>query len=105
MKGYQVTFFTVESHRHKGKSLAHWLLDLAKEMGLRGATIVPATEGFGQHGRFHSAHFFELADRPAEVVMVVSESECNALFARLAGENVKTFYLKSPVEFGVLGET
>ena len=104
MKGYQVTFFTVESHRHRGKPLAHWLVDLAKELGLRGATILPATEGFGHHGRFHSAHFFELADRPVEVVMVVSEPEGEALFARLAAEKVKAFYLRSPVEFGVLGE-
>lgn len=104
MKGYQVTFFTVENHKHKGKALAHWLVDLAKEMGLRGATVVPATEGFGSHGRFHSAHFFELADRPVEVVIVASEAECDALFARLREEKVKTFYLKSPVEFGVLGE-
>ncbi|HUL95539.1 MAG TPA: DUF190 domain-containing protein [Usitatibacter sp.] len=103
MKGYQVTFLTVENHKHKGKPVAHWLVDLAKEMGLRGATVVPATEGFGAHGRLHSAHFFELADRPSEVVIVVSDAECDALFERLAAEGVRIFYLKSPVEFGMLG--
>ena len=104
MKGYQVTFFTVESQKHKGKALAHWLLELAKDMGLRGATVVPATEGFSQNGRVHSAHFFDLADRPSEVVMVVSEDESRTLFARLDAEGVRIFYLRTPVEFGVVGE-
>ena len=51
MNGYQITFLTVEGHTHKGKPAGHWLIDLAKEMGLPGATLLPALEGFGGHGQ------------------------------------------------------
>jgi len=104
MNGYQITFLTVEGHTHKGKPTGHWLIDLAREMGLPGATLVAGIEGFGGHRRIHSAHFFELTDRPIEIVMAVSEDEARRLFARLQEEQVHLFYVKSAVEFGVLGE-
>lgn len=104
MKGYQITFLTHQDHRHHHKPMAEWLLLAARELGLRGATVVSASEGFGQHRRIHSAHFFELADQPQEVVMAVSEEESQRLFAYLKQEGVHLFYVKSAVEFGVLGE-
>ena len=38
------------------------------------------------------------------LVMVVSEDESRTLFARLDAEGVRIFYLRTPVEFGVVGE-
>jgi len=104
MNGYQVTFFTRQDHRHKGKPVGEWLVHLAKELGLRGATLVAAGEGLGPHGRIHSAHFFELADQPLEVLMALTEEETQRLFARLEAEGVHLFYVKAAVEFGTLGE-
>jgi PII-like signaling protein len=104
MNGYQITFLTVEGHTHKGRPTGHWLVDLAKEMGLRGATLVAGIEGFGAHRRIHSAHFFELTDRPIEIVMAVTEEESQRLFERLREEQVHLFYVKTAVEFGVLGQ-
>ena len=103
MNGYQVSFITVQNHRHGGRPVAEWLVQLAIEMGLRGATVITAAEGFGKHRRIHSAHFFELADQPIEVVMAVTEEESRRLFERLEAEGVNLFYVKTPVEFGVLG--
>lgn len=105
MNGYQLTFFTQQDRRHHGKPLAHWLLELTREMGIRGATMIAAAEGVGHHGHFHSAHFFDLADQPLEVVMAVTDEECQRIFATLRGEGVNVFYVKAPIEFGVLGET
>jgi len=105
MKGWQITFFTQQAHRHRGKPLADWLVHLAKEMDLHGATLIPAAEGFGHHRRIHSAHFFELADRPLEVVMVVSDEEARWLLDRLVSEGVKVFYVKTPAEFEMLGDS
>ncbi|MDO8786922.1 MAG: DUF190 domain-containing protein [Sulfuritalea sp.] len=104
MNGYQITFFTQQDKRHHGKPLADWLLHLAQEMGLRGATLLAGSEGFGHHGRIHSSHFFELADQPLEVQMAVTAEEAERLFDRLKAEGVHLFYVKTPVEFGVLGE-
>jgi PII-like signaling protein len=104
MKGYQLSFFTIQSHRHQGKPVHQWLMQLVKEMGLRGATMIPATEGFGSHRRMHSVHFFELVDQPVEIVVAVTQGECDRLFERLEVERVHLFYVKSEVEFGTLGE-
>ena len=103
MNGYQITFFTQQNQRHAGKPLGDWLVHLAREMGLRGATLLPGGEGFGHRGRIHSVHFFELADQPLEVVMALTEEETERLFARLDAEGVHLFYVKAAVEFGTLG--
>jgi PII-like signaling protein len=103
MNGYQVTFFTQQDRRHHGKPLADWLVHLAGELGLRGATVIPGCEGVGQHHRIHSAHFFELADQPLSVVMAVTSDEADRLFDRLRADGVHLFYVKTPVEFGVIG--
>ncbi len=105
MDGYQITFFTQQDKRHDGKPLADWLVHLAKELDLRGATLIPAGEGFGHRGRLHSAHFFELSDQPVEVVMAVTAEEAKRLFARLEDEGVHLFYVKTAVEFGTIGRT
>jgi PII-like signaling protein len=104
MDGYQITFFTHQGKRHKGKPIGEWLVNLAQEMGLRGATLLAGGEGFGHHRRIHSAHFFELADQPVEVIMAVTADEAERLFARLKAEDVHLFYVKTAVEFGILGE-
>lgn len=104
MNGYQITFFTQQDRRHGKQPLAEWLIALARELGLRGATLVSGTEGFGRDGRVHSAHFFELADQPLEVAMAVTEAQATQLFARLREEKVRLFYIKTAVEFGTLGD-
>lgn len=103
MKGYQITFFTQQNRRFDYKPLAEWLLHTAMTLGLRGATILPASEGFGRHQRIHSAHFFELADQPQQVVMAVTEDEASRLFAHLEALKIQIFYIKTPAEFGVSG--
>ena len=104
MKGYQITFFTQQDRHHKRKPLAEWLMLAARDIGVLGVTIVSGSEGYGHHRRIHSARFFELADQPQEVVMAVSEEESLRLFELLKAEGVHLFYVKTPVEFGVLGE-
>lgn len=39
-----------------------------------------------------------------QITMVVTEEEATELFALLEQENVHAFYVKMPVEFGVIGE-
>jgi PII-like signaling protein len=84
--------------------MAEWLMLTARELGLRGATVVAASEGFGQHRRIHSAHFFELADQPQEVVMTATEEEWVRLVGYLEQEGVRIFYVKCEIEFGVIGD-
>ena len=104
MKGYQITFFTQQDRKHKSRVLAEWLVQLAKELGLRGATLINATEGFGHSGRIHSAHFFELADQSQAVIMTATQEQAATLFARLRSEEPGVFYVKTAVEFGIVGD-
>lgn len=104
MQGYQITFFTQQDRRHHGRPVADWLVHLAREMGMRGATLIAASEGFGHRGRIHSAHFFELSDQPLEVVIAATQEESERLFERLRAEKIELFYVKSAVEFGTIGQ-
>jgi PII-like signaling protein len=104
MNGYQITFFSHQDRRFKGKQIGDWLLQLVKELGLRGASLHAGGESFARGGRMHSAHFFELADQPIEVLVAVTTEEATRLFERLKAEGVHLFYVKTPVEFGVLGK-
>jgi hypothetical protein len=45
-----------------------------------------------------------LADQPLEVTMAVSAEEAVRLMTRLKQEKVHVFYVKAPIEFGVVGE-
>lgn len=101
--GFQLTFFTQQDHRHHGKSLAHWLLEEARTIGIGGATIIAASEGFGHHRHLHRAHFINFPDQPLEVVMAVTAEEAERFFARLNAEGIQVFYAKTPVEFGMIG--
>lgn len=103
MNGYQLTFFTQQNRRHQGKVLAHWIVERARGLGIHGATVIGASEGFGHRGRIHSVHFVDLADQPVEIVMAVTEDEADRLFALLREERVHIVYVKTAVEFGTIG--
>ncbi len=101
--GYQITFFSHQGRHHKGRQIGDWLMHLVSELGLRGASLHAGGESFARGGRVHSAHFFELADQPIEVQIAVTTEEAARLFDRLKAEGVHLFYVKTAVEFGVLG--
>jgi len=100
MQGYQLTFFTQQDRRHGFTPLGDWLLQEARRLGIKGATLIAAAEGFGHDRRMHSAHFFDLADQPQEVTMAVSADEASRFFHRLHEEKIAVFYMKTPIEFG-----
>lgn len=104
MNGYQVTFFTQQDRMHRHQPLAQWLMEEARRMGLRGATLSGAIGGIGHDGAVHAISLIDLSDQPVQVMMVVSEQECERLFERLAQEKLRLFYLKVAAEFGTLGE-
>lgn len=105
MQGCQLTFFTRQDRMHGTLSLAQWLIAEAKKLGVRGATMDAAEAGYGRDGKIHAAHFFELAEQPVEVTFVVSVEAADQLFARIEAENLRVFYVKTAVEYGVTGET
>jgi PII-like signaling protein len=105
MQGYQLTFFTQQNRSHGGKPLVRWLMDMAQDLGVAGATLTAASEGFGRHHHLHSAHFIELADQPLILTMVVTAEDAGRIFALLKQEQINVFYTKAPVEFGMSAES
>jgi len=101
MQGYQLTFFTQQDRTHNRKPLAQWIVEEARNMGIRGATMITAAEGYGRDKKVRSAGFFELADQPLQVVLAVTEEEAERVFDRLKQENLNIFYVKAPIEFGM----
>lgn len=104
MKGYQLTFFTAQDRRHRHTPIGEWLLNIAKEHGAVGGTMVSGAEGFDHVGRFHSAHFFELADQPVAVTVSVDEAGYQRLMYALAQEEISLAYVKVPIEYGRVGK-
>lgn len=105
MIGYQLTFFTQQDRKHGHMPLGEWLVQEARKLGIGGATLIVATEGFGHDRKLHSAHFFELMDQHIEVTMAVNEQQAERMFAHLKQEGINVFCVKTPIEFGMTGET
>jgi len=103
MQGYQLTFFTAQDRRVGHMPIGEWLLQFAKAHGAIAGTLVSGAEGFDHAGRFHSAHFFELADQPLAVTVSVDDGVCQRLMDALAQEEVDLTYVKVPIEYGRVG--
>lgn len=104
MQGYKLTFYTQQDRRHKGQSLGKWLVHTARDLGIGGATLIGAAEGFGHDKKLRAASFFELADQPIEVTMALSAEEAERLFTRISSEGLNIFYVLSPIEYGMSSE-
>ena len=104
MQGIYLKFYVHENRNHQHILIYEWLLEQAKKLGIHGGSAFKAIAGFGQHGVLHEDHFFELAGNlPVEVVFIVTEEESERFLSHLKQEKLTLFYVKMPVEYGVLG--
>ena len=104
MQGTYLKLYVQEAHRHHGILAYEWLLEEAKKLGLPGGSAFRAIAGFGRHGKLHEEHFFELAgNQPVEVGFALTDDEAQRFLAHLAGEKLRMFYIKVPLEMGVVG--
>ena len=105
MQGVYLKFYVQENRRHHGILAYEWLLETAKKLGIHGGSAFRAIASFGRHGKMHDEHFFELAgDVSVEVGFALTEDEAQAFLAHLAGEKLRLFYIKLPLEMGVIGD-
>lgn len=105
MQGVYLKFYVQEKRRHHGLLAYEWLLEQAQQLGLHGGSAFRAIAGYGRHGRLHEEHFFELAgDLSVEVGFALTEDEAQRLLAHLAGEKLHLFYIKLPLEMGMVGD-
>lgn len=103
MKGSYLKFYVQEKRRLHGILAYEWLLEKAKSIGLHGGSAFRAMAGFGRHGVLHEDHFFELqGDLPIEVGFAVTDEDADRLLRAIQEEKVSIFYLRIPIEFGVI---
>ena len=72
-------------------SLAEWLLQQARAVGIKGATVAVAQGGYGRNGKYYLAHFFEMGEQPVEVTMAVNPLQAELLFAKINAEQLGIF--------------
>ncbi len=104
MKGFQITFFAEQEHRHDHTPMGDWLLQFAKDNGALGGSLMGAATGFGSAGKMHSTHFFELAQQPVAVTVSATEKVAERLLAAIALEPVTVFYIQVPMVYGRIGK-
>ena len=105
MQGVYLKFYVPENRRHDGLLAYEWLLEVARKLGIHGGSAFRAIAGFGRDGRLHEEHFFELAgDLSVEVGFALTEADADKLLAHLAGEKLRLFFIKLPLEMGIVGE-
>lgn len=61
-KGYLLRIFIGESDKHNGKALFEWLVELAREQGLAGATVLRGIMGYGGRSRIHTSKILRLSE-------------------------------------------
>lgn len=74
-KGYLLRIFIGESDKHNGKALFEWLVELAREQGLAGATVLRGIMGYGGRSRIHTSKILRLSEDLPIVVELVDTRE------------------------------
>lgn len=98
-----LTFYVDEKQHHDGIPFYEWLLNEARELGVRGGSAFRAIAGFGRHGRLHDEVFFELAGELAvKVEFILDDNLTEQLLQRVKAQGKEVFYTRQTVESGVL---
>lgn len=73
--GTLLRIFVGESDRWHGKPLYEAIVELARERGLAGATVLRGLEGFGAHSRVHTSRILRLSEDLPVVIEIVDRPE------------------------------
>lgn len=104
MQGVYLKLYVQENRRHHGILAYEWLLEQARKIGIPGGSAFRAIAGYGRHGRLHEEHFLELSgDLPIEVGFALGNDDAQRLLEHLGNEQLGLFYIKLPIETGVVG--
>lgn len=74
-EGKLLRVFIGESDKHGHKPLYQAIVEMLREEGLAGATVLRGVEGFGAHSRLHTARILRLSEDLPIVIEVVDRAE------------------------------
>ncbi|MEA1927518.1 MAG: DUF190 domain-containing protein [Candidatus Auribacterota bacterium] len=69
--GYLLRIYLEEDRKHDGLPLYEWIIKLAQEERLSGATILRGMEGFGLHHKMHSAKILRISSNLPIIIEIV----------------------------------
>jgi len=85
-RGRLLRIFIGESDKHAGIPLYDWIVKQAHEHRLSGATVIRGLEGYGAHGRLHTAKILRQAtDLPIIIEIVDSTEKIDAFLPVIDG--------------------
>ena len=67
--------FIGESDKHHGRPLHEAIVQLAREKGLAGATVLHGIMGFGAHSRVHTAKILRISEDLPIVIEIVDQPQ------------------------------
>ena len=100
MTGLQLCFYTYYGRTHQSMSLPEWLIQLAKELQLSGATMMTGQMGVSHQGPIHTKTWIDDSDEPVQVTFFVTPEQERDLLKRLDQEQLNIFYTRTQLEFG-----
>lgn len=74
-EGHLLRIFVGESDKHEGIPLYEWIVRVAREQGLAGATVLRGIQGFGAHSRVHTAKILRLSEDLPIVIEIIDTQE------------------------------
>lgn len=74
-EGKLLRVFVGESDKHGHKPLYQAIVEMLRERGLAGATVLRGIEGFGAHSRIHTQRILQLSDDLPVVIECVDAAE------------------------------
>jgi len=76
--------FIGESDNHHGRPLYQAIVEVLRQKGLAGATVLRGIEGFGKSSRLHTAHILRLSeDLPIVIECVDTNDKIEAILPTL----------------------
>lgn len=94
----RLTIYLTETDRRGSRPMAEWLIDLAREQGMAGATAFRGWVGFGRRRRIHAQHLLSIVNELPVIVQVVDEADRIERFLAAAGGALDRYtYLREPV--------
>jgi PII-like signaling protein len=87
--GQLLRIFIGEDDKHEGIPLYEWIVKMARESGLAGATVLRGLEGFGAHSRLHTTKILRLSTDLPIVIEILDSPEKIENFLPLVDDAIK----------------
>lgn len=103
--GVRIELHFPENAKHKHALIEKWLFDAARWAGIAGGAIYQAYAGYGRHGELRDDGIFDIdGTQPMMASFITSPLLAQKFLDYLEKEGLELFYVRSNVEYGIVGD-